>query len=339
MKSKLKLWVDYPCDIWIDNSFISHLSAGKISVLPLDLGCYYIELYDNDMLLDQFDFVVEKEGYEYLVKKNIVKPPLFSLVENCNGYDFAFKLNEKMGLWNGHIALCKAMYDKIIFEKCYLDEPYTIINNNKYGLLSIEGIELVPCMYDSLSVCTLEPGNLEIFSRLLQWLSIGRVSKKIEDWLIKRNLNLEAYTKVSELCSLLPIFFVQKIQIGFYFGFIDITNEILCPIEFEDCKLLNRADVAGNWMSQYDPEKEFIFDRGHGPTLYFGVQKNGKWGIMANSQLKTKIEFDECDYYNYGIFTLRKGERSCAWDINNGILIDWLPNEEFKKEYLYKVLY
>lgn len=338
-QSKLKIMVDYPCDIWIDSSFITKLTSGKISVLPIGMGTHYIELYDGDILIDEFDFIAEIEDYEYLLKRAIVKAPLFSIVENCNGIDYAFKFNNKFGLWNGKRALCRAIYDEIQYERCFADEPYLIKSNCKYGLLSPQGYELVTCSYDNLSSYTLEPGNLQIFGYLLEWLSTGRKSLELQDWVSKRTLKLDDYTTPAELTKFLPVFFVQKVQIGLFFGFIDLVNEILVPIEFEDCILLNSSDVSGNWMSQYDSQEEYTFDKTNTPALYFGVKKNGKWGVMTNGQLKTNIEFDECDYYNYGIFSLRKGCKSCAWDINKGMLIDWMPNEQFKKEFFYRIVY
>lgn len=338
-QSRLKILVDYPCDLWIDSNFKTKLMAGEITEVSLRMGTYYVELYDCNILIDEFDFIVEREDYDYLIKRAIVKAPLFSFVENCNGVDYAFKFNGNLGLWNGKRALCRAIYDEIIYERGYVDDPLLIKNNDKYGLLSPSGYELVSCSYDGLSSYTVEPGNLQIFEQLLEWLSTGKRCPDLAAWVLKRGIDLENYKTPSELASLLPNFYVQKVQIGLCFGFINIVNEILVPIEFEDCKLLNNADVSGNWMSQYDPEEEYTLDKANSPVLYFGVKRNGKWGVVANGQLKTKIEFDDCDYYNYGIFTLKKGNNCSAWSIKDGILIDWMPNEQFKIEFTYKFLY
>lgn len=53
---KLKLMVEYPCDMWIDSTFITKLSSGKFTVLPISLGVHCFELYDGNILIDGFDY-------------------------------------------------------------------------------------------------------------------------------------------------------------------------------------------------------------------------------------------------------------------------------------------
>lgn len=47
MSSKLKIYIDYPFEIWIDSVFQLYGETGKVNLIVLNRGVYQLELKEN----------------------------------------------------------------------------------------------------------------------------------------------------------------------------------------------------------------------------------------------------------------------------------------------------
>ena len=278
MSSTLKIIVDYPCELEIDQVTRYPLSTGIINKIELRKGTYsLVFLFDGVKPIEETDFSIEDDNCEILLRKAFVKYPLFNFVERSCNYPFAIEYNHKWAIWNGKYATTPAIFDEIDECRCYLSEPYLVKIKGKEGLVSEHGDILLNCDYDRLEKCRIEPGNMELFDKFLSYMHSGRKSNELIYWEKQRNVSLNRNVLVKDFLALMPIFYAAIVSNNSKQGVVGFNNEIFVPTEFDRCDFLTQ--FSGNWMDQRCMDNE-ILTRANSDPVFFKVQNGSLWNIF-----------------------------------------------------------
>lgn len=72
MSSKLKIYIDYPFEIWIDSVFQLHGETGKVNLIVLNRGAYQLELKENGRSLFKKVIRIEEDDFNYLEDLKVI---------------------------------------------------------------------------------------------------------------------------------------------------------------------------------------------------------------------------------------------------------------------------
>ncbi len=266
------------------------MNKGKFGMIKDD-GQYSVSLqYD---LIENFNsngnpnpefYFFEKGNIEGLFNKNLKK-----IAEaKRDDYSSSFSLQGdyiSSQNFKGKYGLIDAEGDeKIPFiydEGLYFDrDDYSIAKkNNRFGIINLNNVELVPIIYQSLD---------PVFD---QW---DEKPKSSPNYFVAKTeygakiLDLNNKTMLSGYESIDPIFndhFKLIVQKNKKFGIVDLKNKIILPVEY---------DEISNWTE-------------YGPRHSKFIVKNGKTGLIDHESFKITIPpiYDQFRYLNGLIFAKR----------------------------------
>ena len=292
------------------------MNKGKFGIIKDD-GQYGVPLqYD---LIENFNsngnpnpefYFFEKENIKGLFNKNLKK-----IAEaKRDDYSSSFSLQGdyiSSQNFKGKYGLIDAEgNEKIPFiydEGLYFDrDDYSIAKkNNRFGIINLNNVELVPISYQSLD---------PVFD---QW---DEKPKGSANYFVAKTeygakiIDLNNKTMLSGYESIDPIFndhFKLIVQKNKKFGIVDLKNKIILPVEY---------DEISNWTE-------------YGPRHSKFIVKNGKTGLIDHESFKITIPpvYDQFRYLNGLIFAKRNDNAGIITE-DGKVLCDFIYDEVYPNE-------
>ena len=290
------------------------MNKGKFGIIKDD-GQYGVPLqYD---LIENFKgnsnpefYFFEKGNIEGLFNKNLKK-----IAEaKRDDYSSSFSLQGdyiSSQNFKGKYGLIDAEGDeKIPFiydEGLYFDrDDYSIAKkNNRFGIINLNNVELVPIIYQSLD---------PVFD---QW---DEKPKGSANYFVAKTeygakiVDLNNKTVLSGYESIDPIFndhFKLIVQKNKKFGIVDLKNKIILPVEY---------DEISNWTE-------------YGPRHSKFIVKNGKTGLIDHESFKITIPpiYDQFRYLNGLIFAKRNDKAGIITE-DGKVLCDFIYDDIYPNE-------
>ncbi len=340
MSSRLKLYIDFPFEIWIDSNFICFAETGKPNIITLRRGVYQLEFKEKGRSISSKIIKIEEDDYDYLENIQLIQgDSRFELHENIyySLGTYSFAQGAEMGLWSEDgYAITKPIYYKIqhlgygmrdIHNEAFgVDDLYEVRNfSDKIGIISPTGIELLKCEYSEILRIYNSIPNTRLFIEMLFYVKykrIGELLSMYEKWFPN---SLKSLNDVSSVINILPVFWFSVAKKYNKIGVVGLNNEIFVPFEFEDCEFIGSNDIFCNIYEQIPTcEYDEQITRQNAYPLHFKVKLNSKWGIYqwnpnGNSRMITDIKYDNCDYAPNGLM-VEINDKAALVD-ENGVFI------------------
>ena len=347
MSSKLKIYIDYPSEIWIDSDFVILGETGKPNVVTLNHGTYKVEFKEYGKVLSNKIINIEEDNYEYLeIIQLIQNAPNFKLCNNIyyNLGTSSLVYGDELGLWSEEgYAITKPSYYNIeqlgyglmrdIYKTAYgVDDLYEVKNfSGKIGIISPTGEELLECKYSEIKNIYSSLPNTRLFIQMLLYIKYKRVGDLLTEYRKWFPSSLNLLKDVQSAINILPVFWFAVVKKFNTYGVIGLNNEIFVPFQYEDCVFIGPNDIFCNIYEQSpsSPEDQQITRQDAYP-LCFKVKLNNKWGVYqwdphGNSKLIVDIKYDDCDLAPNGLKVTIEDKAA---------IID--ENGEFKTEFVDK---
>lgn len=346
MASKLKLYIDYPYEIWIDSNFIMTGETSKPNIITLNRGTYNFEFKENGITFSSKIIKINDDNYEYLENLKLIQnDPRFHLeyVYYTLG-SFSLANGAELGLWseNGY-AITKPIYYNIehlgygMMRDMYdvpfgVDDLYKVRNfSNEIGIISPTGEELLKCEYSEINREYSSLQNTRLFIEMLIYIKYKRIGELLTKYIRWHPNSLHLLTDVQAAINLLPVFWFTVAKKSTRYGVIGLNNEIFVPFEFEYCEFLGPSDIFSNLYEQTYRDNEQMTRQDAHP-LHFKVKLYDKWGIYlwnpnGNSGLITDIKYDDCEYIPTGPVVIL-GEKAALLDDNGNFASDFIDKSK-----------
>ena len=290
------------------------MNKGKFGIIKDD-GKYGVPLqYD---LIENFKgnsnpefYFFEKGNIEGLFNKNLKK-----IAEaKRDDYSIAFSLQGdyiSSQNFEGKFGLIDAEGNKkipfIYDESLYFDrDDYSIVKkNNRFGIINLNNVELVPISYQSLDP-VFDQWDEKPKGSANYFVAKTEYGAKIAD--VNNKTMLSGYESID------PIFndhFKLIVQKNKKFGIVDLKNKIILPMEY---------DEISNWTE-------------YGPRHSKFIVKNGKTGLIDHESFKITVPpiYDQFRYLNGLIFAKRNDKTGIITE-DGKVLCDFIYDDIYPNE-------
>lgn len=318
--------------VWVPIKYdqLNYISRRIQHYISIELGGKYGVLAPDGkpVLAAEFDDILY-DGYRYKVKKGEkwglkddkgaeLIPTCFDVIEDHEYVEYTrVKIGKKWSIYNwikdNPCGFAKA-YDDID----YFSKYFVVRDNNRFGLLNIEGKEILPFEYEFMS---------PFFLKYLNSILVGKDKKvgvlRIDDeekvhtevpimyndvWVDEHNFKIKVRLKdkIDYFFNEQTLFELAYNDVQYYedinrvmvkksgkWGMVSIEGEIIIPIQYSKIHVMNpnqfMVEKNGRWGVVNGEGTELI------PALYdefdyrpkqnfFFVKKAGKWGIVSTKK-------------------------------------------------------
>lgn len=316
MSSKLKIYIDYPFEIWIDSVFQLYGETGKVNLIVLNRGVYQLELKENGRSLFKKVIRIDEDDFNYLEDLKVIShDSRFELrgeiYYSLGSYSFA--QGAELGLWSEDgFAITKPKYYKLnhlgyglsrnIHDEAFaVDDIYTFETfSKKIGILSPSGEELLNPEYSAFNKIYCNHTNVRLFIELLLYHKYQRIGENLTKYFEYFPNTKTQITEIHSIMNLLPVFWFTVAVKYNKIGVVGFLDEIFVPFEFDDCEFDGPNDIFCNTYEQvpYSSEDQLI-TQANAYELFFKVKKNDKWGMYmwspnGESRLIVEPKYDDC---------------------------------------------
>lgn len=332
MSSKLKIYIDYPFEIWIDSVFQLHGETGKVNLIVLNRGAYQLELKENGRSLFKKVIRIEEDDFNYLEDLKVISHDSRFKLHGEIYYSlgsYSFAQGAELGLWSEEgFAITKPKYYKLrhlgyglsrdMYDEAFaVDDIYTFETfSKKLGILSPSGEELLKPDYSAFNRIYCNLTNVRLFIELLLYRKYQRIGDNLTKYFEYFPNTKTQITDVHSIINLLPVFWFTVAVKYNKIGVVGFLDEIFVPFEFDDCEFVGPNDIFCNTYEQvsYSSEDQQI-TRANAYELFFKVKKNDKWGMYmwspnGESRLIVEPKYDDCDFSPRGPMVTLDGK--CA---------------------------
>lgn len=265
-----------------------------------------------------FDYVTtNQDGGYWIDKQNVFKYP-----ETKAGL-FGYKENGKWGVSSIYYKLTKPIFDHVRFVS---DNNWLVIvqNDDKWGLCGLEGAEIMPCEYDSISnpidisSCTYD--NHPIVDNNLYFVVQKDGTKKLvdlfgtvivdnyDDSCLSSNSHKEIASEFKRILKLEKKREKDKELVKKYTtGRFRAIDNYVAKLEPEKTALMLHQDLNGIYylikddsMLRLPEEYEYeLTYRSDADNTFFFFCKDGKWGLMSISgKIVIEPKYDKLSQIN-----------------------------------------
>lgn len=308
------------------------LKSDKNTIVSKNIELHYYTLFKNGnwgVINSSGETIIEPANGEMIEIPDKSKP-VFICTYDVNTVDDSFKtkaINEK----NQEIF---TNYDNIFTlqnydennKMWYESNVLKVQKDGKYGLINLDGTEILPCEYDSIttmkgvknSLIVKKDTNTGIVNASgkiivpVQYLSIEAINKNADNGYIVKNNESK-------------------------FGVIKSNGDIALEVKFEAVENIidgNRYLVkeSGKWKliaedgtSYLDGKVDNVISMNNGDVI---AKQNGKYGVLnIQTDLKIPFEYDELTYLFDDKYVAKKDNKYGIINTNNETVVDYKYSE------------
>ncbi len=312
MASKLKIIVDYSCDVFCDCECKGHATPDSCFVVELRKGTYCLEFKVDGIVQESLDYSIDTDDQDYLLRINLLKDLLFRKVSIKKKSDI-LRDNDNESLFNGIVAIkIGDSNEKIEINNCYnhkylkrtppkyfdlifeTNADFDDDKNSKYVIQKL-------IYYDQINKpCKVEVDTTWLHRRYSNYYGffVVYLGTSIKIFSVKDNLVSDSGTVDSEAGFIYSI--SKNIALTLKegkFGIYDIRkNAIICPNKYDE---LYRVVV----------DYHAYTDHGFYKTDKYTIGVNGKRGVInLNGDELLPCKYDEANPCSLG-YIVKKGKQ------------------------------